>query len=300
MLTIMKGRIMSSQAVCWIGGEIVPAAQARVSVLDHGLLYGDGVFEGIRVYGGRPFALAAHLRRLSDSARAIALSLPCPLAQLAKIVEATVAAYGEPDAYVRVVVTRGPGALGIDPASCKEPELFVIAGRLDWLDEQTRRRGIRAIIAATRRLPADGLDPRIKSLNYLNHVLARIEANHAGVEEALMLSRHGLLAEGTADNVFVARDGVLLTPPCSDGALAGITRGAVLRVAQEAGIDTREVSLAAYDVYTADECFLTGTGAELIPVREVDGRALGACPGPVFEQIAEGFRRLVMQEEQWV
>jgi branched-chain amino acid aminotransferase len=280
---------MSTDGVCWIGGEIMSVERASVSVLDHGLLYGDGVFEGIRFYGGRALALRAHLRRLADSARAIALILPWPIARLSRIVDEVIAAYGEPEGYVRVVVTRGKGALGIDPASCPEPELIVIAARLHWVDEQARRRGVRAIIASTRRLPADGLDPRIKSLNYLNHILARIEANHAGVEEALMLNQHGLLAEGTADNVFVVRDGILFTPPSSDGALAGITRGIVMRLARDADVDVRESSLAAYELYTADECFLTGTGAELIPVREVDGRPLGRCPGPIFERIADRF-----------
>lgn len=283
---------MSAEGVCWIRGAIEPVERASVSVLDHGLLYGDGVFEGIRFYGGRAFALRAHLQRLVDSARAVALPLPWATDRLVAIVEEVIAAYGAPDGYVRLLVTRGKGALGIDPATCREPELIAIAGRLQWVDDRVRRRGVRAIIASTRRLRPDGLDPRIKSLNYLNHILARIEANRAGAEEALMLNDRGLLAEGTADNVFVVRAGVLLTPPCSDGALAGITRGIVMRIAGTAGTLVRECSLAAYDLYTADECFLTGTGAELVPVREVDGRPVAHCPGPVFERIEERFREL--------
>ncbi|MEJ2346197.1 MAG: branched-chain-amino-acid transaminase [Gammaproteobacteria bacterium] len=280
---------MSEQAVCWIGGELMPAEKARVSVMDHGLLYGDGVFEGIRFYGGRAFLLEEHLRRLADSARAIALALPWSSAQLTTIVKDVIRAYGSPDGYLRILVTRGRGPLGINPASCGTPELIVIADRLAMVDEAARAQGIRAIIASTRRLPADGLDPRVKSLNYLNHILARTEANHAGVEEALMLNARGQVAEGTADNVFIVRDGALRTPPVTDGALAGITRGLVIRLARELGIEVQESSLAPYDLYTADECFLTGTGAELIPVREVDGRALGYCPGPVFEKLSQSF-----------
>jgi len=289
---------MSEQAVCWIGGAIVPAEEARVCVLDHGLLYGDGVFEGIRFYGGRAFLLAEHLRRLADSARAIALALSWSSVQLTRVVDDVIQAYGSPDGYLRIVVTRGQGPLGINPASCASPELIVIADRLAMVDESARAHGIRVVIASTRRLPADGLDPRIKSLNYLNHILARIEANRAGVEEALMLNHAGKVAEGTADNVFIVRDGVLRTPPVTDGALAGITRGLVIRLAREAGMEVRESSLAPYDLYTADECFLTGTGAELIPVREVDGRVLEASPGRVFEKLSQNFAAAIQQHAQ--
>ena len=277
---------MSAQGVCWIGGQVLPLDQARVSVTDHGLLYGDGVFEGIRFYGGKAFMLAAHLERLADSAQAIALPVPWSRDELSVIVQGVIDAFDAPEGYLRVVVTRGPGALGINPASCKEPELIVMASQLHMVDEQARSAGIRAIIASTRRLPPDGLDPRIKSLNYLNHILARIEANRSGAEEALMLNQQGYVAEGTADNVFIARGGKLLTPPTCDGALAGITRGLVLELAKADGIDARETRLAPYDIYTADECFLTGTGAELIPVREVDGRELAHCAGPIFQRIA--------------
>ena len=289
---------MSEQGVCWIGGEIVPADQAKVSVLDHGLLYGDGVFEGIRFYAGRAFLLQAHIRRLADSARAIALALPWSMEYLADVVGQVIAAYGQPTGYVRLLVTRGPGQLGINPAGCTKPELIAIADRLQMVDEKSMQRGIRTIIASTRRLSVDGLDPRIKSLNYLNNILAKIEANHAGVEEALMLNQQGHLAEGSADNVFIVRNGTLLTPPTSDGALDGITRKLVIDLAIEADIRVREMSLAPYDLYTADECFLTGTGAELIPVREVDGRNLSNCPGPVFSRLSEEFRLAVAQHAE--
>ena len=286
---------MSVEGVCWIGGEIVPLDEARVSVLDHGLLYGDGVFEGIRFYGGRAFLLEAHLKRLADSARAIALALPWSTEELTAIVQEVVSAVGQPEGYLRLIVTRGEGPLGINPATCPAPELIVIGSELQMIDEDTRNRGVRTIIAATRRLPADGLDPRIKSLNYLNHILARIEANRSGAEEALMLNQQGFVAEGTADNVFIVRDGRLLTPPVTDGALDGITRNLVIQLAEEEGYDVREQSLAPYDLYTAEECFLTGTGAEMIPVREVDGRALSHCPGPVFERLTQCFRRYIEQ-----
>jgi branched-chain amino acid aminotransferase len=253
------------------------------------------VFEGIRFYAGGAFLLEAHLKRLADSARAIALDLRWPAGQLAGIVQDVIDTYGKSEGYLRMVVTRGRGPLGINPATCPEPELFVIASQLQMTDASKRSRGIRAIIAATRRLPADGLDPRIKSLNYLNHILARIEANRAGADEALMLNQQGFVAEGTADNVFIVRNGLLLTPPACDGALEGITRNLVMKLATDAGMVVRETSLAPYDLYTADECFVTGTGAELIPVREVDGRPLSQCPGQVFQTLSQSFRHAVEQ-----
>lgn len=287
---------MSVQGVCWQAGQVIPLEQARVSVMDHGLLYGDGVFEGIRFYGGKAFLLAEHLRRLEDSARAIALELPWSQQELERVVNEVIAAYTEPQGYIRLVVTRGVGALGINPVSCSSPELIVMAGALQMVDETVRRQGARTIIAATRRLAPDGLDPRIKSLNYLNHILARIEANRAGVDEALMLNAQGRLAEGTADNVFVVRNGELLTPPVTDGALEGVTRALVMRLAREAGMVVREMSLAPYDLYTADECLLSGTGAELIPVREIDGRVVRACPGPLFARLSQAFEQYIAEQ----
>jgi len=284
---------MHDQAVCWLNGRIVPLRDARVSVFDHGLLYGDGVFEGIRFYRRQPFRLEAHLDRLFDSARAIALALPYTRDELGTAIAATVAAFPGEDGYLRVVATRGVGPLGIDPKPCTQPGLFIIADQLSMVSRETRERGARLIIAATRRLPPDGLDPRIKSLNYLNHILARIEANHAGADEAILLNAAGRVTEGTADNLFVVRRGRLLTPPPVEGALQGITREVVLELAREAGIDAAEAPLAPYDLYTADECFLTGTGAELIPVAQVDGRPMAACPGPVYRELERRFKALV-------
>jgi len=275
----------NKQALCWMDGEILPAAQARISVLDHGLLYGDGVFEGIRFYGRRCFRLNAHLQRLQDSARAIGLTLPFTLAQMADHIRTVVAATEFADGYLRVVVTRGVGSLGLDPRRCTQPGYFVLADTLAMVDQQAREQGAKVIIASTRRLALDGLDPRVKSLNYLNHILARMEANLAGADEAILLNHAGRVTEGSADNLFIVRNGELLTPPVIDGALAGITRAVMLELARDAGIPAGEQSLAPYDLYTADELFLTGTGAELIPVREVDGRPLLQCPGPVFKRL---------------
>lgn len=288
---------MPEKAVCWFNGKIVPISEARISVFDHGLLYGDGVFEGIRFYRRTPFKLQAHIDRLFDSARAIALDIPVDPATLSGAVKETIAAFDGEEGYLRVVVTRGEGALGIDPRSCGKPSVFVMADQLSMISQEIRQRGARLIIASTRRLPPDGLDPRIKSLNYLNHILARIEANQVGADEAILLNAAGRVAEGTADNVFIVKHGTLATPPVTDGALAGITRGVVLELARAAGMPARETTLAPYDLYTADECFLTGTGAELIPVAEVDGRRMASCPGPVFDEIGRRFKDLVNAEQ---
>lgn len=282
--------------LCWLDGAIMPAHEARISVLDHGLLYGDGVFEGIRFYCGRAFRLAEHLRRLRCSARAIDLALPLDDAQLRAAIEALIEAFGQPEGYLRLVVTRGAGPLGLDPSRCSEPAVFIIADQLALVDAATKRRGAAVIIAATRRLNPDGLDARIKSLNYLNHILARIEANHAGADEAILLNAAGRVAEGSADNVFIVRRGELATPPTIEGALAGVTRAAIIELAEQLGIRCVETPLAPYDLYNADECFLTGTGAELIPVRTIDGRALAQCPGPLFDELQQAFSRLTSEE----
>jgi branched-chain amino acid aminotransferase len=279
-----------------MNGKLVAPNEASVSVFDHGLLYGDGVFEGIRFYHGRPFRLARHDTRLRQSAAAIRLSIPYDAGQLARAIDEVIADFGRADGYLRLVVTRGEGKLGLDPFSCGRPNVFIIADDLQMAGGSVRRDGARVIVAATRRIAPDSLDPRIKSLNYLNHILARIEAIDAAADEAILLNASGHVAEGSADNVFIVRDGVLLTPPVSDGALEGITREAILALAPEIGVPARVQSLAPYDLHTADECFLTGTGAELIPVREIDRRALRACPGPIYAALQTAFRRLVERE----
>jgi branched-chain amino acid aminotransferase len=278
----------------WMNGRITEPADARVSIFDHGLLYGDGVFEGIRFYGGKAFRLDAHLARLARSAAAIELSLPYGAEALGEAIAQVIVHAGEPTGYIRLIVTRGEGDLGLDPRSCKHPTTIVAAARLRVFD--VTRAGAAVIVASTRQAPADVVDARIKSLNYLNRLLARQEATRAGADEALMLNARGHLAEGTTDNVFLAQGGVLLTPPASDGALEGITRGAVLEVAHLLGIPAREASLGSYDLYAADEAFLTGTGAELVPVRSIDGRPVPACPGPIFQRIKPAFEALVRAE----
>lgn len=281
---------------CWFNGELIDPDAARVSVFDHGLLYGDGVFEGIRFYDGRPFRLQQHLQRLQRSARALHLDLPYSLDELARATEATAQATHETDGYLRLVVTRGEGALGIDPRSCSRSTVFVLADRLQLVSDQALQAGASLIVAATRRLAADQLDSRIKSLNYLNQILGRLEANHAGADEAVMLNRDGFVCEGTADNLFIVVGGVLLTPPVLDGALDGITRQVVLELASAEGITWREQRLAVYDLLNADECFLTGTGAELIPVGQIQGRPVGTAERPVYQRLLTAFRQLVRSE----
>ncbi len=279
----------------WMNGRITDAADARVSIFNHGLLYGDGVFEGIRFYAGRSFRLEEHLARLERSAAAIELGLPYRRDELRAAIDAVVAHSGAPDGYVRLLVTRGEGDLGLDPRSCKRPTTVVIAAPLRVFGDAADA-GVAVVVASTRQAAADVVDPRIKSLNYLNRLLARLEAIRAGADEALMLDARGHLAEGTTDNVFLARDGVLLTPPPSDGALEGITRDAVLALARGLGLPTLEASLGTYNLRAADEAFLVGTGAGLVPVRSIDGRPVPACPGPIFRRIREAFEALVRRE----
>lgn len=283
----------AAQALCWQHGNIIDAAQASISVLDHGLLYGDGVFEGIRFYRRRPFRLDAHLQRLFDSARAIGLRVPMTDIELTDAIAALITQFSADDGYLRLVVTRGVGPLGLDPAPCENPQVFIVASGLQLISAERRRAGAKVIIASTRRLGADGLDPRIKSLNYLNHILARMEANYAGADEAILLNSAGRVAEGSADNVFIVKHGVLITPPVTEGALDGITRGVVIELALQLGIAVCESPMGPYDLYTADEMFLTGTGAELISVRSVDGRAVRDCPGEIFTRISVAFSQAV-------
>ena len=289
---------MPESTCFWINGRLLPEREAVIPVSDHGLLYGDGVFEGIRFYHRTPFRLSAHLQRLANSCKAIRLALPYTLAQLTDAVDEIVAAFPEDNGYLRLMVTRGSGPMGLDPAGCKQASVILIATRLEMVHPELRSEGIRLIIASTRRLPADGLDPRIKSLNYLNPILARMEATQAGAQEAVLLNAQGRVAEGSAENLFIVHNGHLATPRPADGALAGITRGVILELAAELGIPAREAPLTPYDLYTADECFLSGTGAELIPVQEVDGRPLRHCPGPVFSALASAFQDQVADECQ--
>jgi branched-chain amino acid aminotransferase len=281
---------MNENALCWINGTIKPAREASISVFDHGLLYGDGVFEGLRFYHGKTFMLEAHLRRLQRSAGGIDLELPYSTGQIAEAIEALVAAYPGDSGYLRLVVTRGAGSLGIDPRKCAQPSLFIIADEVTVMDVTDPAHGVSLHVARTPRTPAQCLDPKVKSLNYLNNILARIEANHAGCDEALMLNLDGNVCEGSVDNVFIVTAGVLKTPPLTDGMLEGITRAVVFDVAAKAGIPCEQVSLRVADLLQADECFLTGSGAELLPVRTIDGQLLPAAETPLLPAIMQGFR----------
>jgi len=283
----------------YLDGALVGRDEARVSVFDHGLLYGDGVFEGIRVYNRRIFRLEAHLDRLYASARAIALAIPLDPRQMTDATERTVRANGRDDAYIRLIVTRGAGELGIDPRTCPKPSVIIIVGDVHVYPRDMYASGIRLVTAATRQAPPGTVDSRIKSLNYLKNVLGKLEAHQAGAHEAIMLNEQGFVAECTADNLFVVRNGRLLTPSAEDGALDGITRGAVLALAGEAGIEAREQRLTRYDVHTAEECFVTGTGAELMPVVTVDGRTIGdGSPGTLTRRLAQAFTALARTEGQ--
>jgi branched-chain amino acid aminotransferase len=286
-------------SVCWLDGTVLPGEEARISVFDHGLLYGDGVFEGIRFYQRQPFRLQTHLRRLQHSAMAIKLTLSYTLHELETAVHEVIQAFGEVEGYLRLVITRGKGSLGVNPNSCQRATTFIVADKLSFIDPQVKQLGASLIIAATRRLPPDGLDPRVKSLNYLNHVLARIEANHANADEAILLNAQGHVSEGTTDNVFIVREGVLLTPPVTDGALDGVTRGVIMELAMELGLPCTERTLSPYDLYTAEECFLTGTAMELIPVREIDGRALPVCPGSLYRRLQQAFTERIQTEVRY-
>lgn len=281
----------------YIDGEFHGADTAKVSVFDHGLLYGDGVFEGIRVYNRRIFRHRAHLERLYDSARALALTIPLSIDEMQAAVEETVRRNGREDAYIRLIVTRGVGELGIDPRSCPKPSIIIIVSDVRVYPRELYAGGVKVMTSATRQVSHEAVDPRIKSLNYLKNILAKIDAQQAGAHEAIMLNAEGFIAECTADNLFVIRGGQLLTPSTQDGALGGITRGVVLELAAEARVPAAEARLTRYDLYTADEAFVTGTGAELMPVTTADGRPIaGGTPGPITRRLTEAFHALVRQE----
>jgi branched-chain amino acid aminotransferase len=282
----------------WIDGKVVESSEARIPVTDHGLLYGDGIFEGIRVYGRRAFRLDLHLARLATSARLIGLALPGGIEAMREIVLATARAFGAEESYVRLIVTRGEGALGVDPSSCPRPRVLCLVDAVRLFPAEKLEQGLELATATVRRPPADVLDPGVKSLNYLNNVLAKLDAKRAGADDALILNLAGAVAEASVANVFVAKDGELSTPPPSDGALAGITRRSVLELAAELGIPARERTLGRVDLLGADEVFLTGTGARIMPVRSLDGCPIGQrAPGPLTDQLTRAFAQLVHKPE---
>lgn len=278
----------------YLNGEFVDKADAKVSVFDHGLLYGDGVFEGIRLYDGCVFKLEEHLERLEFSAKAILLDLPMSLDEFANAVCETCRRNDLSNGYVRLVVTRGPGHLGLTPDGCGPPNVIIIADDIQLYPEELYENGLKIISVPTRRINAAALPPAVKSLNYLNNILAKIEAKKVGFLEALMLNDKGEIAECTGDNVFIVSKGTIFTPPLDAGSLRGITRGAVMDLAEEIGYEVREQALTRYDLWTAEECFLTGTAAEVIPCVEVDHRAIGdGNPGKVSKSLISKFREKV-------
>jgi branched-chain amino acid aminotransferase len=282
----------------YIGGKLYDKADAKVSVYDHGLLYGDGVFEGIRSYSGRVFRLKEHVDRLYESAKSIHLEIPMSRDAMARAVVETLAVNTLIDAYIRVVVTRGAGSLGLDPRKTTDPQVIIITDAISLYPAELYEHGLKIVTAGTMRNHPSALNPRIKSLNYLNNIMAKVEGTNAGCLEALMLNHKGEVAECTGDNIFVVRKGDLHTPPVDAGILEGITRDAVIGLARDAGLTVDERTMDRHDVYTADECFLTGTAAEVIPVVECDGRAIGTGkPGPITRDLLDRFHRLVREGE---
>jgi branched-chain amino acid aminotransferase len=277
----------------YLNGKLVPKEKATVSVLDHGFLYGDGTFEGIRVYAGNIFRLKEHVLRLYESAKTLELDLGLSFDEMCQAIIDTVAANGKRDVYIRLVASRGPGDLGIDPAKCDKVTLVIIVDDIALSPQSFYDNGISLVTASTRRVPIDCIDPRIKSLNYLNNILAKIEAKKAGVPEAIMLNHQGCVAECTADNIFMVKNGVVKTPDLLQGALGGITRASVLELAEKRGLKTEERALALHDFYNADEVFLTGTGAEIVPVVEIDKRTVGTgMPGQTTLDLLKDFQKL--------
>lgn len=281
----------------YLNGDLVAKEDAKISVFDHGLLYGDGVFEGIRLYNGCVFKLDEHLERLEYSAKAILLDLPLDREQMKNAVCDTCRANNLENGYVRLVVTRGPGHLGLTPDGCGPAGVIIIADDIQLYPEELYQKGLKIISVPTRRINASALPPAVKSLNYLNNILAKIEAKKVGFQEALMLNDKGEVAECTGDNVFIISKGILYTPPLDSGSLRGITRGAVIDLAQELGLPCKEQALTRYDLWTADECFLTGTAAEVIPCVEVDHREIDTgTPGIMTRRLIALFREKVLTD----
>lgn len=279
--------------IIYLNGKFVAKEDAAVSVFDHGLLYGDGVFEGIRVYNGRVFRLDEHLRRLYDSAKSIMLRIPVDRQEMERVVLETVRRNGLRDIYIRLVITRGVGDLGLSPDKCPEPTVFCIADKIALYPKRCYDEGLVVVTAATRRNNPEMVNPRVKSLNYLNNILAKMEGFASGAQEVLLLNQEGYVVEATADNVFIVRDGRLMTPPLHIGALEGVTRNAVLELAAQLDIPAAESLFTRYDIFTSDECFLTGTGAEVIPVVKVDGRLIGTgVPGSTTTKLITAFHEL--------
>lgn len=275
----------------YIDGKYHDKSDAKISVFDHGLLYGDGVFEGIRIYNRKVFKLKEHIERLYRSATTIILEMPVTKEDMENAVLDAVKTNKKENGYIRLIVTRGEGSLGIDPTTCKKATVIIIVSDIQLYPKEYYKNGIEIITASSRRIPSDCLDPRIKSLNYLNNIMAKLEARQAGCLEAVMLNREGFVAECTGDNIFIVKNNELLTPALYHGSLDGITMRTVMEIAESLSIKTHETALTRYDLYNADECFMTGTGAEIIPVIRIDGRAIGdGKPGNITKRLIEAFK----------
>src|SRR4030067_1528232 len=280
----------------YVNGKYYDKADAQISVFDHGLLYGDGVFEGIRIYNGRVFKLKEHIERLYQSAKAILLEIPVSKGGMEEAVIGAVKINKKENGYIRLMATRGEGLLGVDPSTCKRATIIIIVADIQAYPEKYYKNGIEIITASSRRIPSDCLDPRIKTLNYLNNIMAKIEARQANCLEAVMLNREGFVAECTGDNIFIVKNDEIQTPASYQGALDGITMRAVIEKANSLKITNHKTSLTRYDLYNADECFLTGTGAEIIPVIKIDGRVIGnGRTGAITRRLIKGFKELGME-----
>lgn len=288
---------MSNPLKIWLDGNIVDQSEAKISVFDHGLLYGDGIFEGIRFYNNRVFKLEEHIDRLIKSAKAILLDLPWSHQEICDATVDTIKANHLTEGYIRLVITRGEGGLGLNPYLCKTPSMFIITSAIQLYPEEHYENGLELITCSTRRPTPASLSPQIKSLNYLNNVMAKVECIQAGVLEGLMLNEQGYVAECTGDNIFIVSAGVIYTPPISDGALDGITRNTIFELCAKLNIEIKEKTLTRYDIYTADESFLTGTAAEVIPCVGLDSRKIGdGKPGTLSKQLVLAFRELANSE----
>ena len=276
----------------YIDGKFFPQSKANVSVYDHGFLYGDGVFEGIRIYNNNIFMLNEHIKRLYDSAKAIRLKIPLSKAELKNAVKQTHKVNGLKNGYIRLIITRGIGDLGIDTRTCPKPSVVIIVDKITLYPEKFYKNGMEIITASTQRTSVSALNPQIKSMNYLNNILAKIEAENAGVNEALMLNTSGNVVECSGDNIFIYRNDTLITPPTFIGALNGVTRGIVMKLAEQEGLKVEELIFSRHEVYTSDECFLTGTAAEIIPVIKLDGREIGnGKPGKITTRLINKFKK---------
>jgi branched-chain amino acid aminotransferase len=284
---------MSANLLIYLDGKIVPESEAKISVFDHGLLYGDGVFEGIRIYNGRVFRLTEHLHRLYDCAKAICLTIPISFEEMEKATLDTVAANKLRDGYIRLVITRGVGSLGLNPYQCPKASVIIIASSISLYPAERYEQGLNLITCGTRRPNSAALSPQVKSLNYLNNIMAKIECMQAGCDEGIMLNDQGYVSECTGDNVFIVKNGKITTPPISSGALDGITRRAVIGLLGEMGIPCAEAVMTRFDIYTADECFLTGTAAEVIAAVQYDRRPIGdGKPGKITNDLIQRFKKL--------